>query len=618
MDQIAERYEFLLHHPPFNQLPQPLLKKAVAGLKQQQVEPAQKILQFGQENDALFMIQQGAVELYDAAGTLRGRLGEGELFGHIALLTNQPVGGDIIAIEPTTLLVLPHALFQELRQAHIPFEQFFSQATTQVASTKAPTDKTPADLGLTIQVKEMLRYTPICGTPEMTILTAAQLMSREKVSCLPIMEAQKIVGIFTDRDLRNRVVAKNRPLDTPVAEVMTTHPLTIRDDRFAFEAMMSMSRHNVHHLPVLNHAQELCGVITTTDLVRLQTTNPVYLIGDIWKHTSVEELVATSRRIPQLVQRLVDADAKAQDIGHVVTVVTDALTQRLLTLAEEKFGPPPVPYAWLVFGSQARQEQTAHSDQDNALLISDEMQPADDAYFAQLASFVSDGLNACGYVYCPGNIMATNPRWRQPLQKWQSYFEQWITRPEPEALLNASIFFDMRHIYGDESLTAALQESILRQAPHNQRFLGQLSANALSFQPPLGFFRRFVLEKDGSNKNTFDLKQRGVVPIIEMARVFSLAEGLAAVNTFERIEQAAPTAAIAPEDAINLLDALEFIFYIRLRHQGQQLGRGELPDNHVAPEGLSRFERQHLKAAFTIVSKMQDALARRYNATMMG
>ena len=459
---------------------------------------------------------------------------------------------------------------------------------------------------LTTPLREVVSGSVMPLPSTATIRQAVAQMSQANISCLVVADAGEVVGIFTDRDIRSRVVAAGADLEAPLATVMSKRPFTITTNQYAFQALLLMSQHNIHHLPVLDDGQ-LVGVVSTTDLMQLQATTPVYLAGDIWRQPDVAGLVAVSRRLPQLVARLVTADAKAEDVGRVVSIVSDALTQRLLQLAEATLGPPPVPYAWLAFGSQARQEQTAHSDQDNGLLLDDAFQPGHDSYFAALARFVCDGLNACGYIYCPGQVMATNPLWRQPLHVWRNYFANWLHEPSPEALLHTCIFFDLRHLFGAADLSATLLADVVGQSQQNGRFLGNMAKNALDFQPPVGFWRRLHLDE-----GKIDLKRRGLFPIIELVRVYALAYGVTAVNTHDRLNALLPTPAFVKQDVHNLNDALEFIAYVRLRHQGQQLAARQLADNLLDPAELSKFDLEHLKAAFAIVQQAQNILSQRY------
>ena len=298
-----------------------------------------------------------------------------------------------------------------------------------------------------------------------------------------------------------------------------------------------VGRH-IHHLPIVDAAGRPVGIVTTTDLLRLEQANPVYLAGDIAKQPDVAGVARVSNRLPQVVQALVEQDASADDIGRVVTAVGDAVERRVIALAEADLGPPPVPYCWVALGSRARLEQALAADQDNAIVIDDAMQPEHAAWFEALATRVTDDLVACGYPRCPGDVMATNPRWRQPLARWRQEFSSWLHQPVPDAILGASIFFDMRPVHGDPTLVATLQRHVLAASPSSKVFLAHLAKQATANEPPLGFFRGFVLEKAGDHRHTLDIKRGGIGAVVELARAHALSVGSPAVNTQARIEAA--------------------------------------------------------------------------------
>lgn len=611
--ELAEIRDFLAQHAPFDALPEEVLARLPRKLTLRYFRRGSRILKAGERNEQLFVVRSGAVELREAGGALWGRLEPGEVFGFSPLLTGEGVLHEVTALEDSLLLLMPREVFDDLRGRDEGFGQFFSQAhearlRSAVARLQAPEGGVSF---LTTQLGELIQRPPVAVQPECSIREAAQLMEREHISSLLVMEGERLTGIMTDRDLRSRALAAGLAASEPVSRIMTPDPATAQVDAYAFELLLEMARRNVHHMPVVRDGRVL-GLLTMTDLMRLQTANPVYLTGDIGKQTTVEGLVTASRRLPAVLQQLIEAGASADDIGRVATAIGDALERRLLELAEAELGPPPLPYCWLVLGSQARLEQSLHSDQDNALLLEDEPTEAQETYFSELARFVSDGLNACGYPYCPGEVMATNPQWRLSLHAWQARFDDWVLRPEPEALLYSSIFFDLRGLRGELTLCERLQEHLLARAQDNETFLAYLAKNALEHQPPLGFFRGFVLEKEGEHADTFDLKHRGVVPIVDLARVYGLAAGTPEVNTRARLQAAARAGQLSAEGASNLRDALEFIEHVRLRHQGRQVRAGEQPDNFVPPRELSSFEKRHLKDAFRIVASMQTALAQRF------
>ena len=316
---------------------------------------------------------------------------------------------------------------------------------------------------MTVRVSDLLGRSLVYCTPDTSICDAAKIMTENRVSSLIVMDGEQLAGMVTDRDLRSRCIAANLSRKEPVHKIMTENLHTTEVDTLGFQTLIAMTRLNVHHLPVLDNGR-VVGVVSTSDLVRFQSANAVYLVGDIYKAQDLDTLVQISTKVSELQVYLVTGGATADQVGQAVSAVTDAITVRLLALAEEQLGPPPVPYAWMAGGSQARREQSSHSDQDNALLIADHAKPEDDEYFAALAEFVNDGLNACGYVYCPGEVMARNPKWRQSLRIWRKYFTNWIERPEPMALMLASVFFDLRALHDPEGLFGELHEHVLEHS----------------------------------------------------------------------------------------------------------------------------------------------------------
>ena len=316
--------------------------------------------------------------------------------------------------------------------------------------------------------------------------------------------------------------------------------------------------------------------------------------------------------------RMVNEDANSHMVGRAMSEIGRNFKQRLLELAEEKFGPPPVPYCFLALGSMARDEQLMVTDQDNAIILDNSYQVAlHGAYFEQLANFVCDGLAACGYSYCTGDIMASNPENRKTRAQWEECFGDWIDNPNPQALLNCSIFFDLTGVYGRIKWAEQLNAFILRKAKKNNRFLACLAHNALNRKPPLGFFKDFVMEKDGRHNNSINLKRRGTAPLADLIRVHALAIGSQSQNSFERLEDIIEAGILPTSKGEDLQHAMELISLVRLRHQSSDIESGIEPDNNIEPESMSDFERRNLKDAFLVLSNAQNFLKYRYTANKL-
>jgi CBS domain-containing protein len=610
MNELPEIARFLSGLPGFDTLSDAQRNSAASAIQIGYYRAGKDILHIGDENRQLHIVRSGAIELHNADGDLVTRAAEGDCFGFPSLMNASPVRHQSIAIEDALLYHLDGDVFSKLRGQNASFDTHFIRMLSDRLQTRPPVAKLHGAGGRA--VAQLITRPPVTIEADASIRQAAQAMVEERVSAMLIMDNGKFCGIVTDRDIRSRVVAAGRPGDTLVRDVMSVNPIFIEADALAYEAALTMMQNQIHHLPVCDHGV-LAGMVSRSDFMRLETEHPLYLVNDIAKQTTVAGIVDACRRLPGLIASQVNADANGEQLGKFVTTITDAITRQLCRIGETELGSPPCDYAWVAMGSQGRHEQSARSDQDNALVLDDSARELDDKYFKALAKIVNDGLNACGYVYCPGDVMASNPKWRQSLQTWKGYFNTWITVPEEKSLMHANIFFDLRCVHGNSSLVDELKASIRKDARRNEIFLALMAKNAMNFQPPLGFFRQFVLQKSGEHKNTLDIKLHGIMPIVEIARIRALAAGEMRITTRNRLRAAAAAGEITEDDAANLIDALDFIEKLRMEHQSRQMHAGEKPDNHMSPGELSPLVRQNLKSAFAQVSISQAALLNRFH-----
>ena len=619
--ELLEIHDHLSRHPPFDTLPEAALQQLAQQAQVSYHKAGSPLLELGQPLNELYYIRSGAVETYKRNGDLHNRLGEGDVFGQAALLGRHKVRFAARAIEDCLLYCLPGALIEALCEEHDSLAEFL-EAEGQSRLKSAVENQGQASQLMQIRLHKLLSREPVSVAPDCPVQEAAQVMVEHSVSSLLVVQEQAnqppaMLGILTDRDFRSRVLAAGLPPSTPVSAVMSAEPISLQADASVFDGMLCMLRHNIHHLPVMQRQQPL-GVINLADILRYESRSSLYLVNNIFNLQSVEEL---QRLVPDLQAtflRMVNDQATAQMIGQAMSSIGRAFCQRLLELAEQRLGPPPVPYCFMVAGSMARDEQLLVTDQDNALVLDDRFDPAlHDEYFTELARLVCNGLAACGYAYCKGGIMASNRQWRQPLHVWQGYFRQWIEHPEPRALLNSCIFFDLDAVYGQHELVAQLQEQLAEQASRTPHFLASMARNALNRTPPLGFFRTFVMEKDGRQKNIINLKGRGTAPLTDLIRVHALACGSTAQNSLARLEALAQTQWLQPQVLEQLRYAFEFLSLVRIRHQARALEAGQPPDNYIEPEHISAHERHNLKEAFQVISYAQKFLRFRYPSVPM-
>ncbi len=609
--ELPDIEAFLHSLPGFAALTPDALAQAARGVEVEYFRRGTELLTIGRTNQHLHIVRAGAVQLADDDGELVARLGEGESFGLASLMNDAPVRFSSEALEDTLVYRIDAGTFRTLRSACPDFDTHAVRVLTNRLSTRATGTAGVSAAGH--DVDQLMTRAPVTIAPGASVREAAIRMRTERVSALMVVDADALVGIVTDRDLRNRVIAAGLNHNTVVRDVMTPDPISLKPGDHAYDGALAMMQNHIHHLPVLDNGRPV-GLVSRSDFMRAETEHPLYLVKDLARAASPEAVAQACRRLPELIASLIDSNASGAQLGRFITAITDAATRQFLRLGEAELGPPPLPYAWVALGSQARQEQSAHSDQDNAMIIDgdDAAVRRHDGYFKALAVRVNDGLNACGYVYCPGGIMGQNDPWRVSTTAWRAYFHRWIHVPEEKALMHANIFFDLRCVAGQSELVRDLKDYIVAQSRNQQIFLALMARTALDYPPPLGFFRQFVLVRSGEHRNTLNLKINGIMPIVEIARIRALACGQMRVGTRNRLRACADAGELTREDANSLIDALDLLDSVRLQHQSAQLAAGRAPDNHLAPDDLSPLARQNLKAAFAQIRLSQNALANRF------
>ncbi|MCE8511385.1 cyclic nucleotide-binding/CBS domain-containing protein [Ruegeria pomeroyi] len=594
-DQITR---FLKSVHPYDALPLEELERIATRLDAWEVERDFAVYDLGEKLPGLFIVYEGQIEIRDENGAVVSHLGLRNSFGERGLLRDGHAVTSARADAHSVLLVLPPDLFSDLMAAHPVVAKFFNRA-------RAPRPQVQSLA--TSRVETLMARDPATCAPATTVQAAARDMRTRGISSLCVCEGDALVGILTQRDLSGKVVAEARSPDTPVAQVMTPAPLTLASSAIGSDVLHAMMERHIGHIPIVE-AGRLVGMVTQTDLTRFQAVSSAELVSRLARATSAGEMAEVTAEIPRLLVQLVAGGNRHEVVTRLITDIADTATRRLLALAEEKLGPPPVPYLWLACGSQGRQEQTGVSDQDNCLMLDDTVTEAQMPYFRDLAQFVCDGLNTCGYVYCPGEMMATNPRWCQPVRVWRDYFRGWIAKPNPEAQMLASVMFDLRPIGGHQALFTDLQAETLRAARANSIFVAHMISNSLKHTPPLGLLRGFATIRSGEHRNTLDLKHNGVVPVVDLGRIYALQGELTEVGTRARLEAAEAAGVLSPSGARDLKDAYDLIAETRLEHQAALVRRREAPDNYLAPTSLSDFERSHLRDAFVVVKTMQSAV----------
>ena len=639
---IPRIIEFLRSVSPFESLDSEELSHLVSCMEIAYFPQGQRIVNKGDPvYQHLYIIQKGAakISLVDDDGNelLVDVRGEGDYFGASSILEAKPAMFDISAQQDLLTLMLPAEELRQLSNQYPVFERYFSLslARTFKAVRQSNTIQWPQPIGqdgfnldvlfFDKPVADLMIKDVLTCAPDVSVRHAAQLMMQRRVSSIVVIGNDSCpLGIATDHDLSTKVLAAGISPDTVVAEIMNQPVCTIAPGEYAFDALLSMSRHGVRLL-VVTEEDRLVGVISEHDLQMATGNSPVQVLHEIQRTSSLDHLIGMRPQIDRVLEMLLRQGGPIKQLVALITELNDRLTLRILKLAEQKmeqdgYGGPPVPYSWIALGSEGRREQTLHTDQDNALSFS--TVPSGDeaeckAWFLRFAELVVDCLVRSGIPRCPGGFMASNPQWCQTEEWWQAKFLEWIKEPNPETLLMASIFFDFRPIHAGTEFFDILHDQLLKAIRKKHLFVRFMAKVALINRPPLGLLKGFVVEKSGEHKNKLDLKMRGLTPVVDAARALGLALGIKTQNTLDRLAQINKKGVIDRSFYADIREAYEYIVYLQINRHLDALAKGEEPDNFLDPQSLNNLQRKMLKESFLVVSRLQETIEFRFNTRLL-
>jgi CBS domain-containing protein len=577
---------------------------------------------------SLYIIKEGSVTICartapDQENVIDFR-GAGDTFGFLSIGEGMRLDVSVKAVSATICYVADKACVMTLLDGHPALREYllpsyFPKQEDSQASLPPALNfyREGSDRVLfTTPVRDLVARDVVTARTDVSILDAAGLMSAHRADALVIVdEAGGPIGIITNTDLRDKAMACRKDPSSPVADIMSSPLYSVEGGDFCFEAILKMVSRNVHHL-VVTKAGGLAGIISSRDLMVLQITSPLMIVKEIESQSSVEGLASASAKILRLISLLLGEGARAESIIRIITEVNDRIERKVLDFTVKTLGPPPLPFCWIVYGSAGRKEQTFRTDQDNAILYADprtaeEARQAEE-YFRRFADFAVNALLRCGFTLCPGDFMATNQQWRQPLSVWKKYFSSWLHTPTDKAIHNSANLFDFRGLYGDVQLAEDLKKHLMKSLVEKKIFLKAMANLITDYRPPIGLFGWFIVEKSGEHANRIDLKKSCLTPIINIIRLLAFECNIPETSTFERLlvlKIAHPTISAVGDD---LAHALEFVSLLRIRRQVEQVSMGAAPDNFINPKKLRSLEQRNLKEICKLLARILDDIAVQY------
>lgn len=465
-----------------------------------------------------------------------------------------------------------------------------------------------------VKVKELSKKDVYTCSPSSSLDEVAKYMKEKKVSGIVVCEDRIPVGVVTDRDFRNKVIAERRSTNIKISEIMSFPVMTIREEDYIFEAIYRMTKQNIHRLVVVNEMGQLSGIITDTDIIKFQTNTPLYFIRELEYANNLEDLRKINKKSTNLLQYMLKSGIRTYDIIRFISHINDSLILQTIAITiKDNYLELPEGFSFLVLGSEGRMEQTLKTDQDNAIVYNDALDDRDVKRIEDFSQKIIDNLIYIGIPECPGGIMAKNASWRKSLSQWKISLSNWIKIPEPENTLNYSMFSDLRTIYGNPSFEKSLKQTVLNLVNENKLFLAHMAKNVLRFPPPITFFGNIKVEKTGNYKGRFDVKKAGIFPITEGVKVLALDAGIIDGGTKAKINKLMELRILPDEELLEIDTSFNFFLHIRLKSQLMDIANGKEPSNYISPDDLNHIEMERLKIGLKTVKTLQNILKERYN-----
>jgi CBS domain-containing protein len=631
-NSIAERvHDFLKKFPPFDLLSADNLLEVSSQVSILYFEKGDTLYRKNDNfNDYFYVVRNGAIGLFRTEKDQRVTVDicdGGDIFGLRSLILKENYILDAIANEESIVYGIPIKVFESVTENNQKVNNYlitsfasntFDPYSTQDSGSVFEDYIGNADQNIAnLQTAIFTKNTITCAV-DYTIQEAAIIMSEHKIGCLVIVNDLKFpIGIITNSDIKNKIATGKFPITAHVKDVMSSPVITFDKCITVAEAQLQMIKNTIGYLCITKDGtpnSKLKGILTQHDIVVSIGNNPSVLLKEIKRAKKTKTLRTARNKANMLLKGYLEQNIPISHILKIISEINDAVTIRVIELSLQKMiEPPPVKFTWLALGSQGRKEQLLFTDQDNALIFEDVGEvkfKETQQYFLTLSKLVTKSLHKIGYSYCPAEMMASNPAWCNTLGTWKKQFELWILSPDEKAILLSSIFFDFNYVYGDQSMANSLSKHISNYSSKNgSNFFQLLGKDALKSPPPLGFFRQILVDQDDEHKDLFNIKNRGLLPLIDAARILILSKQVEGVsNTASRFEKLAQ---LEPNNK-ELFNSCSYAFKALLKFKTKQ---GLLRNNSgqfIEPANLSKEDKMKLKRCFKPIREVQEILILRF------
>lgn len=449
---------------------------------------------------------------------------------------------------------------------------------------------------------------------------AIDILNRNGHSPVLVLVNGKPAGIITPGDILKRVLATGRSVDLPVAELMSAPLISVGQEATLAEAASLIDSNKISNLVVRNNEGLVTGIVTSERISRRLFDSPAIIDACINSSSSVDDLTRCRMKLPFMIKPLLSEIGNVSTFTRILSQFNDAITIRIIEIALRELGPPPSPFSFVVFGSSGREELTFNSDQDNTIIYtaSDTLTPVETKdYFTKLGSRVCNSLHETGLVRCKGGYMASNTQWCTSLEEWKGYFNDWIMNSEADSLLNFSVFFDFRLLYGEKSIFSDLEDFVFESLKGRTTFFFSLAQSITRIKYP-SISTTISADEQGRKKEQFIDIKAALAPLVMIARIYALHKGIRLKSTADRIKTLRELKGLSEETCDELSYFHNFLMYHRMQSLlGQAIGREEFT-NDVALSSLNETEQLILRKIISRAGGFNDFLAAEFMSAFQG
>jgi len=635
MNTIAEHIaDFLKQYPPFDNLTFQELSEIATSIRVLNLEKHKTLFQINDNlHDSFYVVASGVINLSviaDAEDTLLNKCVEGDVFGLRPFFAKNNYMMTAKAREESIIYAIPIATFRPFVANNSEVLDYLLQSFA--ANTSNPTESENlhnklisdnvfySDQQSEIQYFQSLSYNtnPLRAKKSNIVQEVAQLMTSSIANSVIVCENNNPIGIVTNTDMCTKIATGRFLITTTVDKIMSSPVITVVENVSLAEAQLLMLKHNVTHLCVTQDGtdkSEVKGIISEHDLIVAQASNPGVLIKEIKRSKNSKDLKLIRERLTDLIQKSIHKNIPLSHIYNIASEINLAIIKRSIELSILDLGSPPARFAWFSIGSQGRKEQLLLTDQDSILVFEDvtaEKYRDVKDYFLKLGKRTTAILENVGYELCPNGHMGSNMLWCKSLTDWTKQYNSWINTPGENSNDISSIFFDYELVFGEKKIEETIENIIFTNVHNNALFFDFLGNDALRKHSPLSFFKKFIVEEEGVNKDKFDIKTRALMPLIDSARLFSLSYNIRNVNnTYMRFKQLAITDPKNSEIYLNCAEAFLTLSKFRTLEGLNNDNSGQF----INLQELTKVEKENLKSALSPMKELEELIKTKFQLT---